>query len=112
MPAGITASEVYTWTKVTPPGIADPTMTMVVETVNSYVSRLPVLVDLGLSADAAWPHDVKMGAVMLAARYHRRRNSASGVEAITESGAQYVSRYDSDISRLLRLDQFQSPRIG
>jgi len=49
---------------------------------------------------------------MLAARMYRRRNSPSGVEAITDAGTSFVARYDSDISRLLRLDGFAQPRIG
>ena len=46
---------------------------------------------------------------MLTARLHRRRNSAAGIEAMTELGATYVSRYDNDIARLLRIDSFQTP---
>lgn len=90
---------------------------------NAFVERLalplvPKLVDgiavldesgAQLYAPAA---DTVLGTKMLAARIWRRRNSPSGVEAITDAGTSFVARYDSDISRLLRLDGFAQPRIG
>lgn len=96
----------------------EPTDALLVRAVNSanaYVSTLPVVANLGLDDDGhplAWTDDINLGAIMLASRLYRRRNSAAGVEAITEAGAQYVARYDSDISRLLQLDSFQKPQIG
>lgn len=103
----ITVPEVTKWLGMTTP---DTTMAETVATVNVYVARLPVVQNL--DDGQAWPADVQQGAVMLAARYNRRRNSPNGVEAITEGGAQYIARHDSDISRLLQLDGFQAPQIG
>jgi hypothetical protein len=83
---------------------ADSTvLAMTVAATLAYVKRLPV------ASDPDRSDDVLLGAVMLASRVYRRRNSPAGVEAITEGGAAYVARTDSDVSRLLGLDQFQRP---
>lgn len=60
----------------------------------------------------AWPPGVKLGALMLAARLHRRRNSSTGVESVSEVGATYVSRYDNDLDRQLRIGAWLPPRVG
>ena len=49
------------------------------------------------------------GAVKLAARLYRRRNTPSGVEAVADVGAMYVARGDPEIRMLLRL---ATPRVG
>ena len=51
----------------------------------------------------------KLGALMLAARLHRRRNSAGGLEPLADGGAAYVARTDPDIARLLGLDSHAAP---
>lgn len=61
---------------------------------------------------AEWPAGVKLGAVMLAARLYRRRNSPAGVESFSDMGASYVSRYDSDLDRQLRINAWTPPRVG
>jgi hypothetical protein len=89
---------------------SDTALPEVVAMVNAYVAGLPVVAN---TADPdTWSDAVTLGATMLAGRYYRRRNSPNGVEAITETGAQYVARYDSDISRLLQLDSYARPAIG
>jgi hypothetical protein len=105
----ITADDVTLWLGLKP-GSVDTQLNVVVATVNTYVAALPVIANA--PADDPWPADVTLGATMLAARYWRRRNSPSGVEAITEAGAQYVARHDPDMSRLLRLDGFTRPAVG
>lgn len=105
----ITNDDVSTWLGLKPQSV-DSTLTVVVATVNTYVSGLPVLADLDDAAPV--PADVKQGATMLAARLWRRRNSPSGVETITEAGAQYIARFDPDMSRLLRLDGYAAPAVG
>lgn len=60
----------------------------------------------------AWAPRTHQAAVMLAARLYRRRNSPGGIEAMTDGGATYVSRYDSDISRMLRIDGHTRPAVG
>jgi hypothetical protein len=50
--------------------------------------------------------------VMYAAREYRRRNSPGGIESITDAGATYVSKYDSDIERALRTGTWAEPAVG
>lgn len=59
-----------------------------------------------------WPPDVVHGAVMLAARITRRRNSPAGVESFTELGPTYVSRYDADLDRFLGLGAYRRLIVG
>lgn len=59
-----------------------------------------------------WPPGVELGAIMLAARLHRRRNSSNGVESFSEMGASYVSRYDADLDRQLRINGWTYPVVG
>lgn len=117
MAQGTTDEQVAKWLglKAWTPG-TDAILTAVVASTNAYVAGLPAVAALPAPVPPAtatdWPADLLLGTTMLAARYYRRRNSASGVEAITESGAQYVSRWDSDIARLLRIDAFDKPQVG
>ena len=55
---------------------------------------------------------VKHAAIMYVARLHRRRNSPTGIEQVTDIGSSYVARYDPDIARALRIDSYTPPRIG
>lgn len=92
----------------------DPHMQLCAEAVEAFVATLP---DVPLEApdengNRAWTAQTKLAAVMLGARLYRRRNSANGLEGLTAEGASYVSRYDSDISRLLRIDGNTRPRVG
>ena len=80
---------------------------MVAEAVVVYVSSLPVVEDL--PAGEPLPPSVELGMVMLASRMYRRRNSPTGIDTITADGVTYVTRYDSDIASMLRLD---SPQVG
>jgi hypothetical protein len=48
---------------------------------------------------------------MLAARMFRRRNTPSGVEAMTDQVV-YVPRRDSDVDQLLRVGSYQLPAVG
>lgn len=59
-----------------------------------------------------WAPRTVQAATMLGARLYRRRNSANGIEAIVDGGASYVARWDSDISRMLRIDGYTRPVIG
>lgn len=69
-------------------------------------------------ADAAdpetgeFPAHIVQGANQLAARITRRRNSPAGVEAFTELGPSYVSRYDVDLDRLLGLGGYRRIVVG
>lgn len=80
----------------------------VVPAVNAYVRtyRTP-------PADGQpWPATLVHGAVMLAARNVRRRNSPAGVETVGDMGAVYVSRFDRDLDQLLGLGDFRDLVIG
>lgn len=103
---GIEESDVTNWSKEP----ASPNLTRIVAAVNAFVSDLPVVQHLG--AGEAWPKSVELGAIMLAARLAKRRNSPNGIEAATDMNVTYTARYDSDISRLLQLDKFQAPAVG
>lgn len=64
----------------------------------------------GLKLDTEWPANRYQGTVMLAARLHRRRNSADAVTNDNGYGPMYVARHDPDISMLLGLDRYMKPK--
>jgi hypothetical protein len=68
--------------------------------------------DDGLPAAYVPDAEVYQAAVMYAAREYRRRNSPGGIESITDAGATYVSKYDSDIERALRTGTWAEPAVG
>ena len=93
-------------------GATDPHVLNPVEATNALVSRLPDINTVEVQGVEVWAADTKLGAIMLAARLYTRRNSPNGIEALNEGGATYVSRYDSDIARMLNIDQHAYPRVG
>lgn len=102
----LTEQEVTEWSKE-PSG---PNLKRTVEATNAFVNSLPVVQHL--TDDEAWPEHVRIGALMLAARLIKRRNSPNGIEAATDMNVTYTARYDSDISRMLQLDKYQAPAVG
>lgn len=96
------ATRAAAWAKL--PGGVDDAMRACAAAVHALVAALPIT-----QGHPTWREDTALGAVMLTARLHRRRNSPAGIESLTEMGATYVSRYDSDIARLLRIDAFVGP---
>lgn len=85
-----------------------------VDAVNAWVRALPVASD-ALTYGApppAWPPYVATGALMLATRLWRRKDSPSGVEAFTDAGPVYVSRTDPDVAQLLRIGSYDTPGVG
>lgn len=86
----------------------DPALPFVVDAVNDWVTRLPIVADNGTD-DAGnplpLPGGVKLGALMLAVKTHRRRNSPNGIEQVTGDGIAFVARHDPEISRYLGLDR-------
>lgn len=87
---------------------ADQDVTDTAAAVNALIRRW-------ISAPAAgepWPADVVQGAVMLAGRFYRRRNSPAGVEAFGADGAAYVSRTDPDVAMLLQIGPYAAPVVG
>lgn len=103
---GISQKDVTEWSKEPD----RPSLTLIVEAVNEYVAGLPVVQHI--EAGAKWPAEVRLGAIMLAARLAKRRNSPNGIEAATDMNVTYVARYDSDISRMLQLDRAAAPAVG
>ncbi|MFC9895037.1 hypothetical protein ACFVMC_15235 [Nocardia sp. NPDC127579] len=61
---------------------------------------------------AVWSETKRQGAVMLAARVFRRRNSPAGVESFGELGPIYVQRNDPDVGQLLGLGAYARPAVG
>jgi len=55
--------------------------------------------------------DVYQGAVMLAARLFRRRNSPAGIESMGES-VTYVASFDPDLDQFLRRGRYRIPGVG
>jgi len=104
----ITASQVKPWMHLQGTD-QDAQIEPVIAAVNAFVGSLPVVTD---HDGDNWPAQVQLAAIMLAARLIRRRNSPSGVEALTEAGTSYVSRYDPDIARMLELDGYERPAIA
>jgi hypothetical protein len=60
---------------------------------------------------ATIPPDVYQGAVMLAARLFRRRNSPAGIESMGES-VTYVASFDPDLDQFLRRGRYRMPGVG
>ena len=100
----ITNADVAGWLKLTDPD--DSILTPVVAATNAWVAALPVLADAAEGAD--WPPDVHQGAVMLAARWYRRRNTPAGVESYADNVV-YLPRRDADVAQLLHLGK---PGLG
>lgn len=66
--------------------------------------------DIGTDKDNV-PDDIYQGAVMLAARLFRRRNSPAGIETMGES-ATYVASHDPDLDQFLRRGRYRMPAVG
>lgn len=88
-----------------------------VDAVDDLVRDLPTAARSAVAtveaAEAAeWRPRTVLGATMLAARLHRRRNSPDGVAALLEAGVAYVQRNDPDVGQLLELGSHQRPMVG
>ncbi len=58
------------------------------------------------------PADIKLGAVMYAARLYERRGSMLGVAGYSELGGSPILREDPDIARLLRIGRHRAFTFG
>lgn len=105
-PAGpATADRVAAWLKK---AAADQDVVDTVAAVNAVVRRW-----VRVPADGeAWPADKVQGAVMLAGRHYRRKDSPAGVEVFGADGAAYVSRSDPDVAMLLEIGPYSPPAVG
>lgn len=100
----ITSDDVRTWLKLEP-GADDGVLELAVAATNAWVVTVPYVANLDpviYPPDVEWPDDVRLGAIMLAARWYRRRNTPSGVESFTDNVV-YLPRRDGDVDYLLHL---------
>jgi len=102
----ITADDVRTWLKLEAGSSDDAVIDQAVAATNAWVSTVPYVAnphpDQAPPGEDGWPADVKLAAVMLAARWYRRRNTPSGVESFTDNVV-YLPRRDGDVDLLLHL---------
>lgn len=103
----ITAQEVIDYLEINL-SETDSHLALIVPAVNEMVEALP---SIDRTALGAWKATTHLGAIMLAARLYQRKNSPSGITSIGEGVSTYISRYDSDIARLLNIDSFQKPMV-
>lgn len=89
----------------------DLAITDAVDAVNNVVRGMRVA-QLDGAEPELWPSRVVTGAVMLAGRVFRRRNTPDGVQTLTDQGAVYVSRSDPDVAQLLQLGSYAKPSVG
>ena len=95
----VLAERVVQWGSLKITAATDESLLNVCGAVIAYVSALPVVAD---GAEAS--ESVYLGMTMLAARLYKRKDTPNGLESFGEWGSSYVSRYDPDIARLLRLN--------
>lgn len=106
MTALVTAAEVETYLGLTT-GRDAIELGRVVDAVNTLVGTWT-----GYTSRDDAPTNIAFGALMLAARVFRRRNSPAGVESLGEMGPVYVSRRDPDLAMMLGLQNFGHPLVG
>lgn len=81
-------------------------------TLEAIIKAVESQITSWLTAEESTTDDVKLGALMLAARLFRRRNSPSGVESLGDLGPVYVSRNDPDVAQLIGLGTHRRLRVG
>lgn len=87
----------------------DQQMKDIAAAVTAYVNSLPSIDRL---EGGGWAHNTALGATMLGARLYKRKVSPSGIESFAQVGFTFISRYDSDIARLLHIDAYRKPIVG
>lgn len=90
----------------------DLDLPMTIDATNAFIASLPDKPMKTTDEGEVWAETTTMAAVMFAARLYNRRNSPNGIEAMNEMGTTYVTRYDPDVARMLRLDDHRTPRVG
>lgn len=111
-PELVTLPQVKAWGRITS-DTDDAALQLVVDAVVDLVKGLPIAQRSNTDpAPADWPDAVRMGAVMLAARVWRRRNTPGGVESAGDFGVAYVRRTDPDIAQMLELGDYSRPGVG
>lgn len=105
----LTTQQVISWADLRSILTDDQDITLVVEFVNHYVNGLPTI-DRD-PVDGSWAPNTTYGALLLANKLYRRKNSPDGIVSLGDSTV-YVSRFDADISRALNLGDHLKPVIG
>ena len=103
----ITEADVISWLGITQ---NTESLATIVPAVNHFVGSLPSI-DMDPVFPQDWAATTKLAAIMLAARWYRRQNTPGGLTS-GDQGVTYVSRYDSDIARMLHIDGFEKPDVG
>lgn len=93
---------------VPPGGVLDPLVGRCAEAVEPQIERARPDQFVGDPAVFDPDAEVYQAGVMLAARLYRRRNSPGGIESFVDSIA-YVSKYDPEIERALRVGPWRRP---
>jgi hypothetical protein len=101
----IQAADVIAWLGITQ---NTESLNVIVPAVNYFVNSLPAI---DRDVVGGWGETTRLAAIMLAARWYRRQNSPGGLTS-TDQSVTYVSRYDSDIARMLHIDGFEKPDVG
>lgn len=89
----------------------------IVAAVNGFVRDLPIADRVNLDTqdaadDAGWPYQVVEGALMLAGRLWRRKDTPGGVAVLGDGGPVYVRRNDPDVALLLQLGEHGAPAVN
>lgn len=104
----ITTADVISW-------MGNPTqdvaaLELIVPAVNYYVDALP---QIDRSADGSWESTTKLAAVLLAARWFKRQYSPGAtIDGAVDGGQMRITKYDSDIARMLHIDGFERPQVA
>jgi hypothetical protein len=89
----------------------------ILDAVNGFVRDLPVSDRARRDTQEAanldgWPDRIVEGAIMLAARLWRRKDTPGGVVPMSDGGVAYIRRSDPDASMLLELGEHGKPAAG
>ena len=117
VPAWLQAGDVATWLQLTPNTGQSELLAMCAAAVEPQVQAYrpdrwvvaePVPPATELVRTYVPDAEVYQAGIMLAAKLYRRRNSPAGIEAFADSVA-YVSRYDPEVERFLRSQNWRRP---
>lgn len=103
----ITTADVISWLGLTQNMEA---LDLIVPAVNYYVDALP---QIDRDPAGEWEGTTKLAAILLAARWYKRRTSPGAtVDGAIDGGQIRITKYDSDIARMLHIDGFEKPMVG
>lgn len=102
----ITQADVIAWMGITQN--LEP-LDLIVPAVITYVDALP---DIDRDSIGLWESTTKLAAILLAARWYQRRNSPGATIDGAIDGVIRITKYDSDIARMLHIDGFEKPSVG